>query len=50
MTNDQIILLFFLFMIYFIRYIRSKLKNPNQPNGEYIFKDYVDELINKYKK
>ncbi len=49
MTDTQIIILFFLFMIYFIRYIRSKLKNPDQPNGEYIFKDYVDDLINKYK-
>ncbi len=49
MTNNQIIILFFLFMLYFIRYIRCKLNNPSQPSGEFYFKDYVDTLINKYK-
>jgi hypothetical protein len=50
MSDFEIIVLFILFMLYYIRYIRSKLKHPDQPNGEFYFKDYVDRLINKYKK
>lgn len=49
---DELLLsvLFILFMLYLVRFIKGKINHPNQPNGEFYFKSYVDELINKYKK
>ncbi len=47
---NGLFILFILFMVYYTRFVIGKLKNPNQPNGEFYFKEYVDTLINKYKK
>lgn len=43
-------ILFIIFLIYYIRFIKCKLDNPNQPNGTFYYKHYVDSLINKYEK
>lgn len=47
---DGLTILFIIFMLYCIRYVIGKNKNPDQPNGDFILKEYTDELINKYKK
>jgi hypothetical protein len=47
---DVLTILFIVFIIYCVRFIIGKIKNPDQPNGEFYLKEYTDTLINKYNK
>lgn len=47
---DLLNILFIIFMIYSARFIIGKIRNPDQPNGDFLLKEYTEELINKYKK
>jgi hypothetical protein len=44
MEEILISVLFILFMFYIGRFIKSKVENPNQPNGEFYFQSYINEL------